>query len=170
MRDALDTLAASYRKGQSARHQLLLQPQPQRRGPAGAAAGAAGEHLPGDYACKVVTRAEAVQAAAAAAKTGGGAAALRRHFPPASTEADSYTVLKFHPLDDAMLHAGGWVGGWEGTGRTTGRRGSTRRRHLRPFWYGTPSCLHWRKPLAKRKRTAPLVCLCSASDGQRGAG
>ncbi|PSC71609.1 TPR and ankyrin repeat-containing 1-like isoform A [Micractinium conductrix] len=105
VRDALDTLAASYRKGQSARHQLLLQPQPQRRGPAGAAAGAAGEHLPGDYACKVVTRAEAVQAAAAAAKTGGGAAALRRHFPPASTEADSYTVLKFHPLDDAMLHA-----------------------------------------------------------------
>lgn len=64
--------------------------------------------LPLDFNSKQVTRAAAAQAAAEAAKAAGqGGGRVRRYFPPASTDADSYTVLKFHPLEDSMVHAGG---------------------------------------------------------------
>lgn len=64
--------------------------------------------LPLDFNSKQVTRAAAAQAAAEATKAAGqGGGRVRRYFPPASTDADSYTVLKFHPLEDSMVHAGG---------------------------------------------------------------
>lgn len=147
--EALDLIAASYRKGQSARRQLLLEAH---RGGGGSGNGGGngvqvpGWHwekgqqsslvhpctvschvlmdllssllslplqevrLPADYRSREVDRAAAATAAAAIAAeaaAGGGKGVLRRrYFPPASTEADSYTVLKFHPLEDAMLHSG----------------------------------------------------------------
>jgi hypothetical protein len=104
VREALDTIGASYRKGQTARRQLLLEAQPLQPGSNGSAGGvpAPGPRLPLDYRCQVLSRAEAVEAGWEASGR-----QLRRYFPPASTEADSYTVLKFHPLEDSMLHAGG---------------------------------------------------------------
>ncbi|KAL4457799.1 hypothetical protein ABPG75_012664 [Micractinium tetrahymenae] len=116
VREALDTLRASYRKGLSARHQMLLEAEPLRSSASVAAHTAAGARLPRDYRCRVVTAAAAAKAAATAAEAAaaalrggaGGAAGgsrLRRHFPPASTEPDSYTVIKFNMLDDAMLHS-----------------------------------------------------------------
>ena len=109
VREALDTIGASYRKGQTARRQLLLEAEPPRRSSSGSGSaasprGAAAQEarLPLDYRCQVVSRAEAVEAGWEARER-----QLRRYFPPASTEADSYTVLKFHPLEDSMLHAGG---------------------------------------------------------------
>lgn len=114
MREALDTLRAAYRKGLSARHQLLLEAEP-LRSPAGTAApSAVGARMPRDYRCRVVTAAVAAESAAAALRGGSNGAAdgsrLRRHFPPASTEPDSYTVIKFNTLDDAMLHSGSEAG------------------------------------------------------------
>ncbi|EFN58513.1 hypothetical protein CHLNCDRAFT_140575 [Chlorella variabilis] len=108
--EALDLIAASYRKGQSARRQLLLEAH---RGGGGSGNGGGNGvqevRLPADYRSREVDRAAAATAAAAIAAeaaAGGGKGVLRRrYFPPASTEADSYTVLKFHPLEDAMLHS-----------------------------------------------------------------
>ncbi|KAL4858033.1 TPR and ankyrin repeat-containing protein 1 [Chlorella vulgaris] len=106
-REALDLIASSYRKGRSARRQLLLEarPRPGASGPV-----TQGVRLPSDYDSKCVDRAAAAEAAAAiaaeAASRGGGEGLVRRHYcPPASTEADSYTIIKFHPLEDSMLHA-----------------------------------------------------------------
>lgn len=121
VREALDTLRAAYRKGLSARHQVLLEADPLRSPASVAAHAAAGARLPRDYRCRVVTAAAAAKAAAAAAEAaaealqggaGGvaGGSRLRRLFPPASTEPDSYTVIKFNMLDDAMLHSGRWAG------------------------------------------------------------
>jgi hypothetical protein len=99
VREALEHLGASYGKGSSARRQLLLQPQAGR-------SAEPGTRLPLDYRCREVDRATA-EAAAAASPAGRGGAGCRRCFPPASTEADAYTLVKFYPLEDGMLHAGG---------------------------------------------------------------
>lgn len=44
--------------------------------------------------------------------------------PPTPTPPHcSYTVIKFHPLDDGMLHAGGW-GGWLQPGAASAASGA----------------------------------------------
>jgi hypothetical protein len=107
-RETLDLIASSYRKGRSARRQLLLEARPR---PGASSPATQGVRLPSDYDSKCVDRAAAAEAAAAiaaeAASRGGGEGLVRRRYcPPASTEADSYTIIKFHPLEDSMLHAG----------------------------------------------------------------
>lgn len=84
---------------------LLADPSPPRAFYCGLLA-PQGLRLPLDYRAQEVDAATAAKAVAAAeARAGGGAAPrLRRYVPPASTDPDAYTVVKFYALDDAMLH------------------------------------------------------------------
>lgn len=136
VRSALTSVEASYRKGSMARHQALLEPaaaavaascqqvrlvhgrgstqaarandrqspvclsQPRLLGQLSLYPLLQAPRLPRNFRGRMVTRAQAEQAAQ---EQGPG---WRRSFPPAAIEPDLFTVLKFHPLDDAMLHCG----------------------------------------------------------------